>query len=143
MKNIMFSCFIGFVITSSILFSRTFCLSICLIFPCFNWMILWLYEYCFDLPTTSQFFFFTFRKDQIGKNLGSATSPIWFLQLWIVRYFSMFVANVPKSAITRSRQNSLTRSLASQNQLIPLVSSNPFYTGKGTYLTMSIYHGNN
>ncbi|KAL5180152.1 hypothetical protein HKD37_01G001335 [Glycine soja] len=32
-------------------------------------------------------------------NLGSATSPIWFLQLWIVRYFSMFVANVPKSAI--------------------------------------------
>lgn len=99
MKNIMFSCFIGFVITSSILFSRTFCLSICLIFPCFNWMILWLYEYCFDLPTTSQFFFFTFRKDQIGKNLGSATSPIWFLQLWIVRYFSMFVANVPKSAI--------------------------------------------
>lgn len=37
---------------------------------------------------------------KIGQNITSASSTLWFLQLWITSYFPMFVAKQPKSATT-------------------------------------------
>jgi len=45
-------------------------------------------------------FFFILERMKIGQNITSASSTLWFLQLWITSYFPMFVAKQPKSATT-------------------------------------------